>query len=94
MNYVKRELSDEEIKADVMYRLIRKHRWGAAYLPVDALINWLGKHVRKDGKRVGKCLRELVKEGYLLAHKEGAAISLNPALSKEIQEYIRRVLKS
>lgn len=38
-----REVSDEEIKADLMYRLLRKHCWGAKYIPVDILVNWISK---------------------------------------------------
>ncbi|MEM1569249.1 MAG: hypothetical protein QXG56_00810 [Candidatus Bathyarchaeia archaeon] len=30
----KRGISDAEIKADIMNRLLRKHCWGAKYLPV------------------------------------------------------------
>lgn len=39
-------LSDEEIKADIMYKLLRKHCWGAKYLPIDTLVNWLSKMIR------------------------------------------------
>ena len=84
----KRELSEEEIKADIMYRLIRKHRWGANYFPADTLINWLSKQIKRNGKRVRKCIEDLVKNGYILLHKKGKTISLNPARRKEILEYV------
>jgi hypothetical protein len=71
----KQELSDEEIKADLLYRLLRKHCWGAKYLPLDTLINWMSKQIRKDGKRIKRCVEELTKEGYVLLHKQGKAIS-------------------
>jgi len=84
------ELSDEQVKADIMYRLFRKDCWGAKYLPVNTIVHWIGKHVKRNGKRVEKMIRELVKEGYLLVHKKGGTISLNSTRSHEISEYIEK----
>ncbi|MEM4311491.1 MAG: hypothetical protein QXX95_03795 [Nitrososphaerales archaeon] len=89
-----REISCAEIKADIMNRLLRKHCWGAKYLPIDTLVNWLSKQIRKDGKRVRNCIEELVREGYILLHKKGQTVSLNPARGRDIVEYIKSVLKS
>lgn len=83
-------LSDEQIKADIMNKLLRKDCWGAKYLPVDTLVHWIGKQVKRNGKRVEKLIRELVKEGYLFIHKKGGTVSLNPSRSREISEYIER----
>ena len=83
----------EEIKADLMYRLLRKHCWGAKYLPLDTLINWISKQIRRNGKRVRKCVEELAEEGYILFHKKGNTVSLNPARSRAIAEYVKAVLK-
>ena len=85
--------SDEEIKADIMNRLMRKGCWGARYLPVDSLVHWLSKKVKRNGKRISRLIKDLVKEGYLLVHKGGRTISLNPALSRQIIEYIERMMK-
>jgi hypothetical protein len=92
--YFMKELDEEKIKADVMNRLLRRNCWGARYLPLVTLVNRLGKKVKKDGKRVRNALNQLVKEGYLITHKGGATISLNPARSREIVEYINRFLKT
>jgi len=92
--YFMKEFGDEKIKADVMNRLLRRNCWGARYLPLVTLVNWLSKKVKKDGKRVRHAVNQLVKEGYLITHKGGATISLNPAKSREIVEYINRVLKT
>ncbi|MEM2940867.1 MAG: hypothetical protein QW304_04890 [Thermoproteota archaeon] len=43
-------ISDAEIKADVMNRLIRKSCWGAKYLPLSTIVNWLGRHIMNNGK--------------------------------------------
>lgn len=93
MNFVISDITDEEIKADVMNRLLRKGCWGAKYLPVDSLVNWLAKRVKRNGKRVRKIIKELVKDGYLLLHKGGQTASLNPSMSGEIIDYIERVIE-
>jgi hypothetical protein len=82
-----------EGKADVMNRLLRKGCWGAKYLPLDSLVNWLAKKVKSNGKRVRKIIKELANDGYLLLHKGGQTASLNPAMSREIIEYIERVIE-
>lgn len=84
------ELTDEQVKAAIIEFLIKKGRWGAHYFPLETLANWLSKKVRRNGKRVRNCLRDLVNEGYLLVHKRGKTISLNPTRSTEIKEFIRK----
>lgn len=86
----KRELTDVDIKADIMNKLLRKNCWGGKYLPLDSLVNWLGKRVKRDGKRVRRLIRVLVNEGYLLLHKGGKTVSLNPIMSKEVIEYVEK----
>lgn len=94
MNYLpNQKITDEEIKADILNRLLRKNCWGAKYLPVDTIVNWLSKKVRKNGKRVRGIIRVLVNEGYLLLHKRGETVSLNPTMSKQVVEYIERVIE-
>jgi len=88
-----RETSNMEIKADAMNKLLRKNCWGARYLPLNSIINWLGGQIKNNGRRVRVCIEELVKEGYVLLHKKGETISLNPARSKEIIEFVKSVLQ-
>jgi len=87
-------ITDEQIKASILEFLLKKGRWGAHYYPVDTMIRWLGKKVPRNGKRVKACMRDLVNEGYVLIHKRGETVSLNPAKSKETMEFIRRMAKS
>jgi hypothetical protein len=89
----KREMADPEIKADVMNRLLRRNCWGAKYLPTDTLVNWLAKRVKRNGKRVINLIKALVNEGYLLFHKGGKTVSLNPVRSKDITEYLERMIE-
>jgi hypothetical protein len=82
---------NEEIKASILEFLIKKGRWGAHYFPKDTLIRWIGKKVKRNGKKVKVCLMELVKQGYVLTYKKGETISLNPTKSKEIIDYIEKI---
>jgi len=87
------EPTEEEIKADIMNKLLRKNCWGAKYLPLNTLVNWLAKRVKRNGKRVRRLIKTLVNDGYLLLHKAGKTVSLNPIVSREIIEYIERIIE-
>jgi hypothetical protein len=82
------EITDEQLRAVIMEFLLQKGRWGAHYFPIDTMINWIGRKVKKNGKRVERTIKDLVKDGYLFLHKKGGTVSLNPARSQEISEYI------
>ena len=84
-------LTDGQVKAAIMEFLVKKGRWGAHYFPIDTLVNFLGKKIRRDGKRIRKCIQDLVDEGYVLLHKKGKTISLNPARSREIEFTLSRI---
>lgn len=61
---MKSDLSDDQIKADVMNRLLRRNCWGAKYLPIDSLVNWVGKQIKRNGRRIRKLIQGLAKEGF------------------------------
>jgi hypothetical protein len=82
-------LTDREIKLAILEFLVKKGRWGACYFPTQTLVKWFAKKVKRNGKRVMACLKLLIKDGYLLMHKKGRTISLNPSKSREIIELIR-----
>jgi len=81
-------LSDEQVRAAILEFLIKKGRWGAHYFPIDTLVNWMGRKVERNGKRVKTCLKELARQGYILMHKRGGTASLNPALAQQIRELL------
>jgi len=83
-------LTDDQVKASILEFLLKKGRWGAHYYPLDTIIRWFGKKVMRNSKRVRKIAKELVNQGFLLLHKRGETVSLNPVLSREILEYIER----
>jgi len=82
-------LSDEQVKAAIVEFLVKKGRWGAHYFPIDTMVNWMGRKVERNGRRVRACVKELVSEGYILLHKRGETASLNPAMTEKIKELIK-----
>lgn len=84
-------ITDQQVKAAILEFLINKGRWVAHYHPLDTLIRWLGKKVQSDGKRVKACLQDLTNRGYVLTHKRGETVSLNPAMNREIMDFIEKV---
>jgi hypothetical protein len=90
---MRRDYTESELRALVLDWLERHGRWGAHYFPLDTLVNKLSHVVKNDGKRIRKTVKALLEEGYVFAHKGGETISLNPTRSREIVEYIRKVVK-
>lgn len=88
------ETSDNKIKAEIMYSLLRKGCWGKVYLPVDALVKWVGGMIRKNGKRVRKLIEEMIRDGYVGRYKKGETIYLNFAGRNEIIKYIEENLRA
>ena len=87
-------LTDEQVKAAILEFLLKKGRWGAHYFPTATLINWFSRKVKRNGKRVRSCLRNLVRRDFLLVHKRGKTVSLNPFKRRDILEFIQRVKSS
>ena len=85
-------LTEVRIKVIVLDKLRKRGCWGGRYTPLDTLIRWLSRRVKRDGRRVRKAIRQLVKDRYLLLHKRGETVSLNPRMSREITELIRRFI--
>jgi hypothetical protein len=90
---MRKEFSDEELKALILNFIMRKGRWGEHYFPIDTMSNWLGQVVKNNGKNVRKKVKELANEGYLILHKGNTTASLNPQAKKQIMEYIDRYLR-
>ena len=89
---MRRDYSDEELRAIILNFIMRKGRWGEHYFPIDTMTKWLGQVVRNNGKNVRKKVDELAKEGYLILWKRNTTASLNPRMKREILEYIEKNL--
>ena len=90
---MKRDYTDFEIRVLILNWLVRHGRWGENYFPLDTLNNKLSHVVEKDGKKIRRNVKDLLVEGYILSHKRGNTISLNPTRSREIIEYIKEKIK-
>jgi hypothetical protein len=86
----KKDLTDEGIKAAILNKLKNRGCWGARYIPLDSIAHWIAQKIKRNGKRVQEAVKQLIAEQYLIPHKKGATISLNPAKNNEILEIIRR----
>lgn len=79
----------EEIEADILHKLYRKSKWGAAHTSFDNLSKSCPQHLRGEYKKAGE---QLVKQGLLLAKPTfyGLEVSLNPRAADEIKTKVRR----
>ena len=84
-----REMTADEVKAEVCWKLKRRRAWGDQYIPVDALVNWIGRLVKDDGDSVRGVINTMVKDGLLVQHKKGKAVSLNTRSKHEIEKLLR-----
>ncbi|MEM3136347.1 MAG: hypothetical protein QXW37_06460 [Candidatus Nitrosotenuis sp.] len=89
---MKREYSDQELKALILNFIMRKGRWGEHYFPIDTMAKWLGQVVQNNGKNVRKNVDNLAKDGYLILWKRNTTASLNPRAKREIIEFIEKYL--
>lgn len=90
----KEELTTREIEAAILHKLARRGAWGEAYIPHDTLVRRMAKKIKKDGRRIRKILDVLIKEGYLIPHKGGKTVSLNPSRKVEILMIVKDYLEA
>ncbi len=84
----KKEFSAPDIERIILYKLARRGAWGEAYVPLDTITRQISRKVKNDGKRIRSVVGSLIKRGYLLPHKGGKTVSLNPSKKREILEEI------
>ncbi|OGJ20975.1 hypothetical protein A3K73_08185 [Candidatus Pacearchaeota archaeon RBG_13_36_9] len=70
------ELSDNDIKATILYHLRRKRIIGAKHAPFDTLKMGFPSHLGKDVKKIAE---QLIKQGYIIPKPTnyGLQVSLN-----------------
>lgn len=83
---------NQELQAQLLFKLYRKGKWGGAHTPIKNLFHLLDQSSIKESKKV---LRELINLGWVLIKPSTGEehISLNPHKNKEIKEFILSVLK-
>lgn len=83
-------LSDNQIKAFILFKLAKTKRWGGKHTAIDNLGKGLPSHIR-----VGNQVKDLIKDGFLILKITGYGkhVSLNPKLMKDIFEFIDKYFK-
>lgn len=86
-------LSDDQIKALILFKLHKRGNWGASHTAFDNLKKGfkdedLGKHA---AKRVDKMAKELVRQGWVVTKPThyGEQVSLNPRAHEEIVAFMK-----
>ena len=87
-------LSDDEIKATLMFKLHKRGNWGASHTALDNLKKgWKESELGKHGlKRIEQMAKELIRQGVIIPKPTsyGMQVSLNPRQSEEIMAFMRR----
>ena len=87
------QMSDRELAARILYKLIRRNKWNASHTPVE-LLQW-GIPVELRGR--AKALVEmLIKKNWLIVKKTGHGddVYLNVNHADEIKEFVNKNLPS
>ncbi|MEI6058795.1 MAG: hypothetical protein WCP89_03415 [archaeon] len=84
---------DEQIKATILYHLRRKKVIGGKHTAFDTLKMGFPSHLGKDVEGIAK---DLIKKGFIISKPTsyGQQVSLNKDKIVEIEDFIKRVLKS
>ena len=84
--------SYEELKAQLLFKLYRKGKWGGAHTPLTNLFHLMDNSSIKESEKAIKELSNL--EWVRIKISTGEKhISLNSHKSKEIKEFIIKILK-
>lgn len=87
-------ISDEQIRAYILMKLVRKGKWGGAHTSFDNVKKWIHeKDLGKQGmRRVKNVARDLIRDGLVISKPThyGLEISLNPKKSFEIDKIIKK----
>jgi hypothetical protein len=89
---VRRDLTDEQIKADILNRLVNAGAFGSYHIPIDQMRSWIQNKIKKDGKTVTKCIDDLTRMGLLIKTARNTIYADRQRLD-EIFDYIDRHLK-
>jgi len=82
----------EELKAQLLFKLYRKGKWGGAHTPLRNLFHLMDNSSIKDSKKAVKELANIDWVNVKISTGE-EHISLNSHKSKEIRDFILQVLK-
>jgi hypothetical protein len=82
------EITDEQIRADILHKLHRKRKWGGNHTAAQNLYKWCDQ---RYANRYKDAVKDLVSEGFLIPKPThyGLQVSLNPRRRLEILQIIR-----
>ena len=82
------KITDEEIKANILFKLHWKKKWGSSHTSFENVKRGIPSHLRGKYSKIGK---DLIREKLIIAKPThyGLEISLNPKKRKTIIEFIR-----
>ena len=84
--------NQDQLKAQLLFKLYRKGKWGGAHTPLKNLLHLMDKASIKESEKI---LKELVNAAWVnIKVSTGEKhISLNSHKSGEIKEFILKILK-
>jgi hypothetical protein len=87
-------LSDDQVKATILFKLHKRGNWGASHTAFDNLQKGfkeadLGKHGKK---RIETISKDLIRQGWIIPKPTnyGLQVALNPKESQAIVEFMRQ----
>ncbi|MCP8309025.1 MAG: hypothetical protein H3Z54_10090 [archaeon] len=87
-------LSDEQIKATILFKLHKRGNWGGSHTAFDNLKKgWKDEDLGKHGvRRVEKLAKELIRQGLIVPKPThyGLQVSLNPKENEVIVAFMKR----
>lgn len=85
---VKREFTDLELQAQILYSLLMHGKWSEIYTNYDGFKRRISNVVKNNGKNTDKQVKSLVKLRYVFYRKNGDTIALNPYMKLSIKQMI------
>lgn len=85
---VKRDFTDLELQAQILYSLFVHNNWSEIYTPYAPFKRRLSNIVKNNGKNTDKQVKNLIKERLILSRKNGQTIALNPYMKNIIKQRI------
>ena len=79
----------EKLRATLLFKLIRKRKWGESHIPLDKVKRLAPGHLRGEA---GEIILKLKKENLILSKPThyGEEISLNPKEAETIYQIVKR----
>jgi len=80
---------EEKLKATILFKLIRKRKWGGSHMPLDRVKRLVPSHLRGNAEEI---IRDLIREGLALVKPThyGEELSLNPNQAEAVYSIVKK----